>query len=111
MPITITCCRYARRAQEAFAELFGIELPRLDPLAKQATSAGFMHAVAQVAKANRANQDAIASMGGIRPLVELLNTQSASGEGGMHGLRLWAVRLQANAALALAAVTARMIAC
>lgn len=41
-------------------------------------------------------------MGGIRPLVELLNTQG--GGGGMHGLKDWAVTLQSNAAFAIASI-------
>ena len=53
-----------------------------------------MHALACVARSNRANQDTIATYGGIKPLVELLNASRP--DGGHNG-----PTVQANAALAL----------
>ena len=55
-----------------------------------------------VARLNPTNQDAIAAMGGIRPLVELLN--GPSGGGTIPIPKEWSQRVQANAALAIACV-------
>ena len=61
----------------------------------------------QVARNNRANQDAIAAMGGIRPLVELLQPSAGGGGGGstaahhVQAAKEQLMRVQANAALAL----------
>lgn len=65
------------------------------PLAKQPLVAQATHALAMLAKHNLANQDAIATAGGIRPLVEQLNVTRPDGENQNTPLS------QANAALAL----------
>ena len=90
--------KHRRKTQNAVAKAGGIgpllQLidSRYQPLVAQAT-----HALAMVARSNRANQDTIAIQGGIRPLVELLQSSRPDGSHNTPAT-------QANAALAINAI-------
>ena len=89
--------RHRRRTQEAITKAGGIGplLAAVDTaLAKQPLVAQATHTLAMLARANRANQDAIATHNGIRPLVEQLLPTRPDGDSNT-------ALSQANAALAL----------